>query len=63
MQRIVIMIEDGQLTGVYREHDAEDVMVDLLDYDNLKASDDEADYAFAEEVETDIEVGKLIACW
>lgn len=63
MQRIVIMIEDGQLIGVYREHDAEDVMIDLLDYDNLKASDDEADYAFAKEVETDIETGKLIACW
>lgn len=63
MQRVVIMIEDGQLTGVYREHDSEDIMVDLLDYDNLKASDEESDYAFAEEVEAEIAAGKLIACW
>ena len=63
MKRIVITIEDGQLTGVYNGRDDEDVLVDVVDYDNIRATDD-ADYAaFSKEVEEEIRTGKLKPCW
>ena len=65
MQRIIIMIEDGQLIDVLREHDAEDIMVELIDFDNLKASGDEDEeaFAYAKEVAEEAEAGKLVSCW
>lgn len=59
--RIVVMIENGVLTGVYSDGDP--VMVDLLDYDDLNAKDDEAAYMEAEEIEAEIKSGKLVSCW
>ena len=59
--RIVVMIENGALTGVYSDGDP--VMVDLIDYDDLASKSDEAGYAEAEEIEAEIKSGKLVSCW
>lgn len=61
MQKIVITIKDGRLTGVYT--DGEPVIVDLVDYDDLFwETDDEAD-AEATAIENDIASGTLKSCW
>lgn len=62
MQRIVITIEDGQLTGVFADGE-EEVIVELIDYDNIKMSDDPADDDQAKNVEIEIKTGKLKPCW
>lgn len=63
MQRVVIMIEGGLLTGVYRERDGEEVSVDLIDYDNLKVGDEQEAYDHEETVNEEIRTGKLLSCW
>ena len=60
--RIVVMIENGVLTGVYSDGDP--VMVDLIDYDDLKAKDyGEECMAEVEEIEAEIKNGKFVSCW
>lgn len=60
--RIVVMIENGALTGVYTDGEPP-IMVDLIDYDDLASKSDEAGYAEAEEIEAEIKSGKLVSCW
>jgi hypothetical protein len=71
--KIIITIEDGMLTGVYA--DSEDVSVELLDYDNFSAAQNDADeYAQAaeeaawygeleKELESGITAGTLVSHW
>lgn len=63
MRRIVIMIEDGMLTGVFTDGESNEIAVELIDYDNIKMSDDPADHDQAQDVEAEIEAGKLKSCW
>lgn len=60
--RIVVMIENGALTGVYTDGEPP-IMVDLIDYDDLASKSDEAGYAEADEIEAEIKSGKLVSCW
>lgn len=62
MQRIVITIEDGQLTGVFTDGE-EEIIVELIDYDNIKMSDDPTDDDQAKNVEIEVKTGKLKPCW
>lgn len=54
MKKIYITIEDGMLTGVYT--DGEPVEVELIDYDNINAGEDQTP---ANELEAAIHAGKL----
>lgn len=61
MQKIVITIKEGRLTGVYT--DGEPIIVDLLDYDDLFWETDDEANTEATAIENDIASGKLKACW
>ena len=63
MQRIVITIENGMLTGVFTDGDTKELIVDLVDYDNIKMSDDPDEHEEVQDVEAEIESGKLKSCW
>lgn len=58
MARIAVIVEDGIVTGVYSDTGKE--IVDVIDYDNIEAGDDEE---LAKLVEADIENGNLISVW
>lgn len=55
--RIVVMVQGGLVCGVYSN--TNNVIVDVLDYDNITDDDDTT----VEEVESEIEKGKLKLVW
>lgn len=62
-RRIVIMIDRGVLTGVFTDGDPDDIIIDLVDYDNINADDSGEMEIDAATVEEDIRSGKLRSCW
>lgn len=61
--RIVITIEDGALTGVYTDGDPAEVIVDLVDYDNVKADTTGTLEQEAIDTESEIKNNTLKSCW
>ena len=55
---IYVTIKDGCLDGVYS--DGEEVLVELVDYDNIR---DGSDSSFANELELMIENGEVKSCY
>lgn len=58
MQKVIITIEDGMLTGVYTDGDPIDV--ELVDYDNINMGDDDTG---AKELEAAIKAGTVKSCY
>ena len=66
--RVICVIDGGALQAVYSDVPAEEVDVELLDYDNMRACDCEsldgkAEYEGYEELEKEIYSGALHSVW
>ena len=62
-KRIVIMVDCGVLAGVFTDGDLDDVIIEAIDYDDVKADGSGILQLDAAEVEAKIKSGELRKCW
>lgn len=62
-KRIVITVNCGVLAGVFTDGDPDDVIIEAIDYDDVKSDGSGILQLDAAEVEAEIKSGKLRKCW